>query len=159
MVDDGTALGFAALGFTDATEIGRGGFGVVYRAWDGGHGRHVAIKVLLGSLDDRARARFDRERQALGRLGDHPYIVAVHASGYTPQAAPYIVMDFVSGGSLADVIKAEGPLPWHRALRYGIQVAGANPVIERPVPTRGTSVASCSPAPTLWIPGPLRDPE
>ena len=98
--------------FTNATLIGRGGFGSVYRAHDAEHDREVAIKVLQGTLGERERRRFDRERQTMGRLGAHPNIVPVHDSGYTEQGEGYIVMSLATKGSVADRLEREGPLPW-----------------------------------------------
>ena len=69
-------------GYTDLAEVGRGGFAVVYRARQERIGRLVALKVLTtGHLDERARARFTRECQAMGELSWHPHVVAVHDSG------------------------------------------------------------------------------
>ncbi|HEV3022404.1 MAG TPA: hypothetical protein VGX76_08045 [Pirellulales bacterium] len=68
-------------------ELGRGGMGVVYRAWDQVLGRTVALKVLRRELTDgRARARFAREARAAAHVR-HGHLVAVHAVGDTPTAA------------------------------------------------------------------------
>jgi non-specific serine/threonine protein kinase len=56
-----------AAGFDDADEIGRGGFGIVYRCTQVGLDRTVAIKVLTAELDEN-RDRFLREQRAMGRL-------------------------------------------------------------------------------------------
>jgi serine/threonine protein kinase len=60
--------------------IGRGGMGVVYRAWQPSLGREVALKCLLRTGDAKAEARFAREIRALGRV-DHPHVVKVFTSG------------------------------------------------------------------------------
>ncbi len=111
--------------FSNATLIGRGGFGAVYRATDVEHGREVAIKVLQGTLGETERRRFDRERQTMGRLGAHPNIVPVHESGYTEQGEGYIVMSLATKGSVADRLEREGPLPWPDAVAIIVAIARA----------------------------------
>ncbi len=69
-------------GYGGEVEIGRGGFGVVYRARQHGLARDVAIKILTGSAADAPdRGRFERERRAMGALSNHPNIVTVFDSG------------------------------------------------------------------------------
>ena len=115
-------------GFDDLTEIGRGGFGVVYRAPQQGFGRDVAIKVLTGAssrLDDRARRRFERETATTGQLSSHPHIVTLHQAGFTEDNRPYLVMAFHERGSLGDRLEASGPLPWQDVADIGVSLAGA----------------------------------
>ena len=64
-----------AAGFDDASEIGHGGFGVVYRCVQSMLDRAVAIKVLSCDLDADNLDRFMREQRAMGRLSGHPHIV------------------------------------------------------------------------------------
>lgn len=111
-------------GITDEVEIGRGGFGVVYRATETDLRRSVAVKMLTGSLDQRAKDRFDRERQAMGSLSGHPNIVTVYRSGYTEAGQPYIVMEYLEPGSMDDVVRRNGPLPWRDAAQIGVEIAG-----------------------------------
>ncbi|MGF1600197.1 MAG: serine/threonine-protein kinase [Acidimicrobiales bacterium] len=111
--------------FRNATLIGQGGFGSVYRATDAEHGRDVAIKVLQGILGDTERRRFDRERQTMGRLGAHPNIMPVHESGYTAQGEGYLVMELAPHGSLAQRLQREGPLPWPEAVAVMVDIARA----------------------------------
>ncbi|MGZ6995583.1 MAG: protein kinase domain-containing protein [Acidimicrobiia bacterium] len=111
-------------GYEGAVEIGRGGFGVVYRARQVDVQRTVAIKLLTGVFDEHARVRFDRERDAMGLLSSHPNSVTVHASGFTPDGHPYIVMEHLEGASLADRLQ-RGPIPWQEAVEIGIKLAGA----------------------------------
>jgi serine/threonine-protein kinase len=102
--------------------LGRGGFGVVWRAEDAVLEREVAVKTLaLAAPDETALARFEREARALARL-DHPNVVAVFDSGFDGGTA-YMVMQLVSGPSLATVLAEEGPLPIDRELDYGAQAA------------------------------------
>lgn len=106
--------------------IGRGGFGVVYSADEPAFGRRVAVKVLTARIgDDEARRGFERECRAMGALSGHPHIVAVHRGGTTSRGEPFIVMEFMSGGSLADRMAQSGPLPWSEVLEIGVLLAGA----------------------------------
>ena len=89
----------AIAGLTDLVEIGRGGFGTVYRARQAAFDRTVAVKVLEQTADLRTLQRFDRERAALGRLSGHPHIVSVYDGGIIDGQA-YLVMEFMSRGSL-----------------------------------------------------------
>jgi hypothetical protein len=85
----------------------------------------VAVKVLVADwFDERARARFEREIRALGRLSGHPHIVTVHEAGRTRLGNPYILMAYEEGGSLADRLAA-GPPPWPEAVAGTIAVSGA----------------------------------
>jgi serine/threonine protein kinase len=98
-------------GFTPLGVIGQGGFGTVHRAADDAHGREVAVKVLGCIADDSARRRFDRERRAMGTLTGHPTVGIVYTSGFTAKQELYIVMEMIRGGSLADRLDKDGPLP------------------------------------------------
>ncbi|RYF38563.1 MAG: hypothetical protein EOO27_50610, partial [Comamonadaceae bacterium] len=75
-----------AAGFGDAEEIGRGGFGVVYRCTQPDLDRTVAVKVLTTDLGEEDRARFFREQRAMGRLSGHPNIVNVLQVGATERS-------------------------------------------------------------------------
>ncbi len=117
-------LGIAGIG--DAVRIGEGGYGIVYRARQEALGRDVAVKVLRAhGADEHARQRFERESQALGRLSGHPHVGAVYACGLTSAGQLYLVMEHLSGGSLADRLRHEGPLPWPEVCDIGIKLADA----------------------------------
>jgi serine/threonine protein kinase len=91
--------------------LGTGGMSSVYKVWDTVIKREVALKVLRPHLlaDPKgALARFHREAQAVGKL-DHQNIVKVHDFGMDEKGCPYLIMDFIEGKSLADIIKREGP--------------------------------------------------
>ena len=118
------AAGVAIGGYEDLSEVGRGAFGVVFRARQPEFGRFVAIKVLTGVRDAAARRRFDRERRSVGSLSGHPNIVTVHASGFTADESPYLVMEYLGRGSLADGL-AQGPMPWREAIDIGVKLASA----------------------------------
>ncbi len=103
-------------------ELGAGGMGVVYRAWDPELRRDVALKVLsLGAPPD-FRQRFLREGRTGARLR-HPGIVAVHAAGEADGQA-YIVQELIEGESLSLKILRE-PLPPEEAARLMEKVARA----------------------------------
>src|SRR6476620_801249 len=96
----GAGLGLGVAGCVDAVEIGRGGFGVVYRAWQPDFSRWVAVKILAADWHGPSRARFERELRVLGRLADHPHIVTLHEAGRTAAGNPYLLMAYEEGGSL-----------------------------------------------------------
>src|SRR5438046_915359 len=91
-------------------ELGRGGMGVVYLARPRAGGDPVAVKMLTGPLAaaEEARQRFRTEGHALARLR-HPNIVSLLAVGEGP-GAPYLVQEYVGGGSLRDHLAGAGPL-------------------------------------------------
>jgi len=121
----GTALGPYQL----EARIGAGGMGDVYRARDSRLGRIVAIKVLpASSTQDAARKRFEREARAVAGL-NHPHICTLHDIGTAATASRerevhYLVMEFVNGETLADVLM-RGPLSQVQTLDYAIQIASA----------------------------------
>src|SRR5436305_4526293 len=113
-------------GYEDAAVIGRGGFAVVYRARQRAFHRTVAVKVLSGAtVDDATLRRFDRERAAIGTLSGHPNIVTVYDSGLTANGVPYLAMEHLARGSLADELHRTGPLDWRQVLPWGIKLTGA----------------------------------
>ncbi|MFF0637573.1 protein kinase [Nocardia sp. NPDC004151] len=114
----------SAAGFEDAEEIGRGGFGVVYRCSQIAAGRMVAVKVLTGELPEN-RKRFLREQRAMGRLTGHPNIASMLEIGETATGRPYLVMPYYSRGSLDARIRRGGPLPITEVLHLGVKTAGA----------------------------------
>jgi len=109
--------------------IGYGGMAEVHRGRDIRLGREVAIKVLRADLarDPSFLNRFRREAQAAAGL-NHPSIVSVYDTGdgdADGTALPYIVMEYVEGRTLRDVLKAEGQLPMRRAMEIVADVCGA----------------------------------
>lgn len=103
--------------------LGEGGMAQVYLARDVRLGREVAVKVLDRRLAERPgfRERFMREARVAAAL-DHPNIVPLFDFGDTE--ALYLVMPFVSGGSLQDVLP-RAPLPIGEVVTYGSQIADA----------------------------------
>ncbi len=109
--------------------LGRGGMAEVHRGRDLRLGREVAVKVLRQDLarDPSFQVRFRREAQAAASL-NHPAIVAVYDTGEdrgTSGATPYIVMEYVEGDTLRDVLRREGPLPPERAMALAADICGA----------------------------------
>ncbi len=102
-----TDLGRYRLGRT----LGSGGMAIVYLAHDRELGRVVAVKRLADNLShDRSfRDRFLREAQLAARLS-HPNVVRVYDFGHDPDGRPFIVMEYVEGGSLAETLARDGVL-------------------------------------------------
>ena len=123
------ASGFAAelrnSGFDDITEVGHGGFGVVYRCTQPSLDRTVAVKVLTSDLDPDNVERFVREQRAMGRLSNHPHIVTILEVGTTTTGRPFIVMPYHAKDSLEALIRRHGPLDWREAVSIGVKLAGA----------------------------------
>ena len=89
-------------------ELGRGGFGTVYRAYDPTVGRLVAIKVLTASGDQQLLTRFKNEAAAAGNLR-HKNILTIYDFG-EHEGLAYIVMEFLEGEDLQHVISRKKPL-------------------------------------------------
>jgi tetratricopeptide (TPR) repeat protein len=105
--------------------LGAGGMGTVYLAEDTVLGRRVAIKTLTdtGPASQHFRTRFLREARAVSTLS-HPHIATIHDYGETPDGQPYIVMEFIRGETLADLMLKES-LTIPRALEIISEVAEA----------------------------------
>ena len=102
-------------------QLGSGGMGTVYLGRDVALNRPVAIKMLREQVQDRELlARFLREAQAAATLR-HPNIITIHATGHH-EYQPYIVMEFVEGESLADVIAHRRPVTLADKLSYLEQI-------------------------------------
>lgn len=102
---------------------GRGGMGVVYRAEQVATHRRVAIKLLTGGrIDPGHLAAFRREAATLAQL-EHPHVVPLYDYGER-DGVPYLVVRFLSGGTVADKLKS-GPIEINTALRWIAEVADA----------------------------------
>jgi serine/threonine-protein kinase len=122
VLEPGTHL-VAAYSY-DAT-LGKGGMGVIYKAHHTVIGRTVAIKMLTASsLTDEDIHRFQREGKAIGRL-HHPNIIHVFEFGVTEEGHPYMVMDYVEGTSLQQLLKKTGALGKNQALDIADQICSA----------------------------------
>jgi serine/threonine-protein kinase len=110
-------------------ELGRGAMGVVHKARDPKIDRLVALKVIAPAEElppterDQRRERFQREARAAGRLA-HPNIVTVYDVG-EDQGCDYLVMEFIEGQTLDEILRARRPLPLDEVLDIADQVAQA----------------------------------
>ena len=107
-------------------ELGRGAMSIVYKANDPNIGRLVALKVIrfgLGAQSRETRKRFRREAMSAGQLG-HPNIVAVHDAD-EDRGEPFIVMEYLEGSTLAQVIETESPLTLERVINLIGQIGAA----------------------------------
>jgi serine/threonine-protein kinase len=113
-------------------QIGRGGMSTVYRAFDVVLERPVAIKLMHREIaaDSDQLERFRREARSVAQL-NNPHIVTVidageDSSGEEGQpGSPYIVLEYVDGETLKDLIRREGPLEITQAVAYAIEIARA----------------------------------
>src|SRR5688572_22595176 len=98
-------------------QLGRGGMGVVYQAFDRKHGRSVALKTLLSESDPDSLALFRRELAVLSQIS-HPNIVGVFDSGEIEengQTKPFFVMPLLRGQTLQELLdKSNQPLSINR---------------------------------------------
>jgi serine/threonine protein kinase len=103
--------------------LGRGGMGVVFKAFDSELNRPVAIKVLAPHLagSGAARKRFGREARAAAAIV-HEQVVAIH-DVEVGATSPYLVMQYVPGESLQSYVDREGPLEACDLIRIGHQIA------------------------------------
>jgi len=104
--------------------LGHGGMASVHLARDTELDRPVAIKLLAENLagDTAFRERFLREARLAARLS-HPNVVNVYDAGETGDGRPYIVMEHVSGITLADLLQQRGPLPAEEAVGLALQAS------------------------------------
>ncbi len=116
--------------------LGRGGAGVVYKAFDGIMGRVVAVKTtpLDLAISEDERGRFQGEARAAARI-NHPNIITVYRVGES-RGRPFLVIEYLEGGTLADRLKG-GPMPTREAalliqtLATAIEEAHGQGVIHR----------------------------
>ncbi|WP_428962780.1 protein kinase domain-containing protein [Micromonospora fluostatini] len=110
--------------------VGEGGMAVVWRATDRVLRRTVAVKLLASRLatEERFRARVRQEAYAAAQL-NHPHIAGVYDYGETrhgrQRKVPYLVLEFVDGGTLAERLRGTGALDWPETVRVGADVAAA----------------------------------
>lgn len=107
-------------------KLGEGGMGSVYQAQQEPIDRLVAVKVLLGKLaeDDIAVKRFEQEARAVSKM-QHPNTVTIYDYGKTEDGRLYIVMEFLKGRTLSDLLRKEGNLDPLRAVRIIRQVCAS----------------------------------
>jgi serine/threonine-protein kinase len=120
--------------------IASGGMGEIYRATDAVLGRAVAVKLLAErySRDEGVRQRFTREALAAARLSGEPHIVTIFDVG-EHGGRPFIVMEYLSGGSLEQRIRRDGAqkpgqaLEWLEQAAIALDAAHRNGVVHRDV--------------------------
>ncbi|HPS40999.1 MAG TPA: bifunctional serine/threonine-protein kinase/formylglycine-generating enzyme family protein [Anaerolineaceae bacterium] len=120
-------------------QLGKGGFGTVYRAIDTSLGREVALKILHPQLmvDDTFVQRFIKEARTLASL-EHPNIVPVHDLGES-DGRLFIAMRYLPGGNLQELIRKSGHLDFSRALKImsqvcdGLQTAHERELVHRDI--------------------------
>jgi eukaryotic-like serine/threonine-protein kinase len=125
--------------YREPRQIGHGGMGDIYRARDSLLDREVAIKVLAERYaeDDATRQRFTREALASARLSSDPAIVTIFDVGEW-KGRPFIVMEYLGGGSLEDRVRAGRPpvsqaLAWLEEAARALDTAHGQGVVHRDV--------------------------
>ena len=123
---DPDAIQALQAAYVVAGQIGKGGMGIIYQARHRLLDRTVAIKMLDSSMIGNRDAvlRFRREAKASSRL-QHPNIVAVMDFGVLPGGHCFIVMEYVNGATLGDVLNQEGALAEKRAVPLFIAICEA----------------------------------
>jgi WD40 repeat protein len=114
------APGASVGGYRIVRLLGRGGMGAVYEA-TAADGARVAIKFMLEANDPVFLERFRRESRAATRVS-HPNIARVLGAGEL-ERAPYLVLEFLPGGTLDDRLKKSGRVPWPEAAALGARIA------------------------------------
>lgn len=105
-------------------KIGEGGKGTVFLAHDTALDRHVAIKVIRGEdLGRDSLHRIQREMQTMARL-THPNVVAIHDVG-REDGHHFLVLEYLEGGDLEELTRAQGPLEADAFMRVSLGVAEA----------------------------------
>jgi Protein kinase domain len=119
-------VGATIAGYRIEDVAGRGGMGVVYRAWDSALERSVALKVIAPeySRDAKYRKRFVREALATARL-DHPNVIPIYDTGEDDDGQLYIAMRFVDGEDLGSLLHQSGALAPGLAAELVAQAASA----------------------------------
>jgi eukaryotic-like serine/threonine-protein kinase len=108
------------------SEIGRGGMGIVVKAFHRRLGQPVALKFLLGALsrDAAATARFFREARAAAALGS-PHVVRVLDADRLPSGEPFLALEYLEGRDLGAELRARGPLPIAEAVSFVLDACEA----------------------------------
>ncbi|TKD08947.1 serine/threonine-protein kinase [Polyangium fumosum] len=134
--------------------LGEGAVSAVYEAVDDVRGQHVAVKLLHRELSQNTEIvqRFEREAEAASRIGSE-HIVLVHGAGASPEGR-FIVLEYLDGGTLADLLRKRRPLPVEEAaslvvqLLAGLSKAHALGIVHRDL----------KPANLFLVPGPQGGP-
>jgi serine/threonine protein kinase len=107
-------------------KIGQGGMGAVYEATHTLIGKRVAVKVLLDKYarKEQVVARLEQEARLASAIG-HEHIIDITDFGQTDDGRTFVVMEFLEGESLAELLNREGPLPEQRIIDIARQIASA----------------------------------
>jgi hypothetical protein len=117
-------IGESIGNYTVVRRLGSGGMGEVWEAQQPAIGARVAVKVLNADAHDpQSERRFLIEAQAVNRIG-HDGVVKVLDAGYTTDGRPYLVMEYLDGASLAEVMRGDARLPMGSACRVIADVLG-----------------------------------
>jgi serine/threonine protein kinase/tetratricopeptide (TPR) repeat protein len=101
-------------------ELGRGGFGVVYEAWDGELRRAVAFKLVRPGRLKAGEDQLRREAEVIAQLS-HPNLVTLFDVGRC-EYGPYLVLELLRGGTLDERMR-QGPIPLKDAVRFATEIA------------------------------------
>ncbi len=112
--------------------LGQGGFGAVYLAEDQRLGVEVAVKESFDTSPD-AQRQFYTEATLLARLS-HPHLPRVTDHFIEADGEQYLVMDYIAGSDLGQMIERNGPLPVNKAVQWAIQVLNALDYLHRQTP-------------------------
>lgn len=113
-------------GYEIGAAIGKGGFATVYRARQVSLDRDVAVKIDQRVLDDDRNARrFLREATASALISSHPHVVSLIDAGTTRDNRPYLVMELCDNGSVAQLVRRNGPMPAPDVVELGIAISSA----------------------------------
>lgn len=106
-------------------KLGVGGMGVVYKATYTKNGADVALKVLplVLTANQKLVDRFNREMAILKKL-KHPRIVQFYGGG-EQDGQHFYAMEFINGGTLAELLVEQGRLPWQQVIEFGVQICEA----------------------------------
>ncbi|WP_020468606.1 serine/threonine-protein kinase [Zavarzinella formosa] len=153
----GRSDGFQLGQYRILDELGRGGMGRVYKALHLTMGRIVALKVLAPNLTktDMARELFRREVRAAAKL-NHPNIVAAFDANQAGESC-FLVMEFVDGPNLSELVKRRGPLPTDQSCEFirqtatGLANAHAMGLIHRDIKPANLLVQTTAAGPVIKI--------
>ncbi|MEZ4398614.1 MAG: serine/threonine-protein kinase [Kofleriaceae bacterium] len=124
---EGELIGTTLLGrYAVNRKIGQGGMGAVYEATHTLIGKRVAVKVLLDKYarKEQVVARLEQEARLASSIG-HEHIIDITDFGQTEDGRTFVVMEFLEGESLGELLNRHGPLPEHRIADIARQVASA----------------------------------
>lgn len=138
--------------------LGKGGMGVVYRAEHVHLKRPVAVKILNKNnvIDERDIKRFKAEAQITSRLS-HPSLVQVYDFGFTDDDSPFIVMEYLQGKTLAEILKDAGRIYYPTAICIcgslcdALAHAHANKLVHRDIKPSNVMISGSPQNPTVKL--------